>query len=24
VPQKDLVCTECGKAFAISVAHTEE
>jgi len=22
VPQKDLVCGECGKAFAASVAHT--
>ena len=24
VPQKDLVCIECEKAFAASVAHTEE
>jgi hypothetical protein len=24
VPQKDLMCIECGKEFAVSVAHTEE
>ncbi len=23
-PHKNFVCTECGKAFAASVAHTEE